>query len=455
MTDRENITHDFELKAGWQYYWTDAVIGDFEKIYFRNDTIEAEITVNEYDHWFPSKHDVEIKILEDDLEVKNGGLKIDYSINSAEIKNAAAYDSWLDSQKKLLDEIGSTLIILDTKKAVEDACVRFANDKTDGGIVYVAFSDNTAVFSDGWIPDGNWNPTERYWYILAMDADGAAVATEYYEDYFSGRMFVTIAKHIGKINGLNAVLGVDLAIPNEFFTNAEKYAAAGESSGNTHNRESSRKNENTARMVFPVEYYRNEIEKYQSDFYGFENTSMKITDLMNISAIAAADNVIPDLLTFLVCWNNQKGQIFYLYTFDENQKITGSFFCGQIALLLHHKQALMEKIGGTILGNEAISMGDFNHDGINEIALFSQNQNVGYVFCVYGFNTPANIFEELCAVPVFINFESIFPPAEYTGNGFTILEIIDDEYLELAWNTYVWDPDTKKYKTVNQQNTDQ
>jgi hypothetical protein len=48
-------------------------------------------------------------------------------------------------------------------------------------------------------------------------------------------------------------------------------------------------------------------------------------------------------------------------------------------------------------------------------------------------------------VPVFINFENSFTPVEYIENGFRVLEILDSEYLELAWNEYMWDMNIKKY----------
>jgi hypothetical protein len=51
-------------------------------------------------------------------------------------------------------------------------------------------------------------------------------------------------------------------------------------------------------MIYPIEYYKNEITKYESNYYGFENTSMKITDLMNISSITKIDNIIPGQITF-------------------------------------------------------------------------------------------------------------------------------------------------------------
>jgi len=37
-------------------------------------------------------------------------------------------------------------------------------------------------------------------------------------------------------------------------------------------------------MLHPIEYYKNEITKYQDNYYGFMNISMEITQYMNISS---------------------------------------------------------------------------------------------------------------------------------------------------------------------------
>jgi hypothetical protein len=53
--------------------------------------------------------------------------------------------------------------------------------------------------------------------------------------------------------------------------------------------------------------------------------------------------------------------------------------------------------------------------------------------------------EILCLVPVFINYDNPFPSVEYIGNGFKILETIEEDYLELSWNNYIWNTEIEKY----------
>ena len=197
-------------------------------------------------------------------------------------------------------------------------------------------------------------------------------------------------------------------------------------------------------IIHPIEYYENEIIKYEDNYYGFKDMSMEITQMMNISQIIEVDNFVPNLLVFLVSWFNAKGYIFYLYTFNDNQKIVAHYYCGDMVPFENHK-ILMKKIGGKKFEYGNISIGDFNNDEVNEIVLYSCYKNIGYVFCVYGFDIVENKLEELLLVHVFINFENPFPSVEYIENGFKILEIVDEEYFELAWNNYLWDNAKRKY----------
>ena len=105
----------------------------------------------------------------------------------------------------------------------------------------------------------------------------------------------------------------------------------------------------------------------------------------------------------------------------------------------------MEKLTGKMIENDTIAVGDYNNDGINEIVLYTFYKSIGNVFCVYGFNISENKLEELCLVPVFINYDNPFPSVEYIGNGFRILEVFDEEFMELGWSEYIWEKDKMKY----------
>jgi hypothetical protein len=210
--------------------------------------------------------------------------------------------------------------------------------------------------------------------------------------------------------------------------------------------EFAQRNINKVEMIHPIEYYKKALETYQEDFYQMKYSSMKITDMMNISSIRKVEDVVPSSLTFFVCWINQKGSVYYFYSFDANQQIDEAYFCGQTGFLIPEKHILMQKLNGNIIENEVVTIGDFNHDGINEIALYTQYQNIGDAFIVHGFNPIEKRMEELCLVPIFINLENMFPSVESSENGFKILEVVDNELLELAWNNYVWNDSSMRYE---------
>jgi len=201
---------------------------------------------------------------------------------------------------------------------------------------------------------------------------------------------------------------------------------------------------NKVEMIYPIEYYRNEIIKYQDNYYGFKDVSMEITDIMSIFSITEVNNIIPNSLTFLVIWLNPKGYVYYLYAFNDEQKIAGNYYCGQFVIFKNYK-LLMNKLSGVILENGSISIGDFNNNGVNEILLYTYYPHIGNVFCVYEYNFIEKTLEEVCLVPVLINTENPFPSVEYIGNGFRILEVLDDELMEYAWNTYMWDDEQNRY----------
>jgi hypothetical protein len=193
---------------------------------------------------------------------------------------------------------------------------------------------------------------------------------------------------------------------------------------------------NQPEMIYDIEYYKTEIIKYRNFFY----------ERQKIGAIEKIDNVIPDLLCFLVCWDdNLKGYIYELYTFTENQEIINKYMVGYGPMIRSYRNILMENLPGNKIEHELISFGDFNNDGNNEILSYSFYVNKGYVFTIFGYDIAEKDFVHTCLVPVFINFENPFPSVEYTADGFKILEVVDEETMDLQWNNYKWDENIRKY----------
>jgi hypothetical protein len=193
---------------------------------------------------------------------------------------------------------------------------------------------------------------------------------------------------------------------------------------------------NQPEMIYDIEYYKTEIIKYRNFF----------DERQKMAAIEKIDNIIPDLLCFLVCWDdNLKGYIYELYTFTENQEIINKYMVGYGPMIRSYRNILMENLPGSKIEHELISFGDFNNDGNNEILSYSFYVNKGYVFTIFGYDIARKNFVHTCLVPVFINFENPFPSVEYTAGGFKILEVVDEETMDLQWNNYKWDEDIRKY----------
>ena len=146
----------------------------------------------------------------------------------------------------------------------------------------------------------------------------------------------------------------------------------------------------------------------------------------------------------MVCWLNQKGYVYWLYAFNDKQKIIQHYYIGDFVSFKNYKM-IMNKLSGNILEYGTISINDFNNDGGNELAVYTFYKNIGNVFCVYGYNDTENELQEQCLVPVFINYDEPFPSVEYLGNGFKILEIVDEDPMELKWTKYEWKEEMWKY----------
>jgi len=190
-------------------------------------------------------------------------------------------------------------------------------------------------------------------------------------------------------------------------------------------------------MIYDIDYYKSKIIEYRNFF----------DDRQKISYIIKIEKIIPGSLCFLVCWDdNLKGFIYELYAFKKDQSVGSKYLVGYGPKLNNYRNALMEKIPGINIEEELLSFGDFNNDGLMEIASYSLYPNIGYVFTLFGFSFLENDLVNICQAPVFINFDRQFPPVEYTERGFKILEVMDDAPLELAWNNYIWDAGKGKYE---------
>ena len=211
-------------------------------------------------------------------------------------------------------------------------------------------------------------------------------------------------------------------------------------------------NQNKPEMIYPIEYYKNKILDFQKI----------VAERRRINTIEKIDDIIPGLLCFLVGYDDfnvgrgegfdilsnapPRGNFFGLYTFDKNQNIVNEYQVGYRNYLDNIRNTLLEKIPGNKPEYGLIAYGDFNNDGLNLIAsIYLHPPQYEYVFSIFGYDAVENDFVQILLVPIYIHFEQPYPPVEFFENGFKIIEIIDKEYMDLAWNNYIWDKNIGKY----------
>jgi len=223
-------------------------------------------------------------------------------------------------------------------------------------------------------------------------------------------------------------------------------------SGKNYVEEFNRLNQNKPEKIFSDEYYVNKIIEFQK----LLPENRKMNTLMEIY------DIIPGFLSFLVGWNDfnvgrgddfdiilessPRGIFFWLYTFEKNQKIVNEYLVGYKNYLDSIRNVLLDELSGIKPEYGLISYGDFNGDRIIEIlSIYLHPPKYEYVFSIFGYSVKEKDFIQTLLVPIFINFERPFSPIKYIENGFTVLEVLEYEPLELVWNNYIWDTNLEKY----------
>jgi hypothetical protein len=186
---------------------------------------------------------------------------------------------------------------------------------------------------------------------------------------------------------------------------------------------------------FSIDYYKNIIMQH--------NSSRGYIELLDIMKL---EYFIPGYLNFIVYWRTGEGYVYKLYTFTliDNQQTIAKIYNLNNGWPSPYRKILTEKIPGERFGDYLI-INDINNDKVNEIITFSFG-SFGNLFTIYGFDVMTNNIEKYCEIEYFFNYDEPFPPIEFENNWIRILEIIDRESYDLAWNEYSWNELEKKYK---------
>ncbi|MDR1913188.1 MAG: methyl-accepting chemotaxis protein [Clostridiales bacterium] len=110
-------------------------------------------------------------------------------------KEVEVINGWLSDQNSIMTAIandiafrekGSTDLLMDLKRNAASFPVYFE--------FYVGYSDGSSTFASEWIPDSDWDPRKRGWYLDAMANEGNVVFSEPYIDSQTGKLCLTISK---------------------------------------------------------------------------------------------------------------------------------------------------------------------------------------------------------------------------------------------------------------------
>lgn len=120
-------------------------------------------------------------------------------------------DKWIAVQKASLDEVIEGMLVANNFE-YEYGCnyLKQANERNPGNIYFISFEDKYYLEASGFKPD--YDPTQRGWYIGAMETDKEFYISEPYVDALTGGMVVTISKDFKTREGKEGVIGTDIQI---------------------------------------------------------------------------------------------------------------------------------------------------------------------------------------------------------------------------------------------------
>lgn len=155
-------------------------------------------------------------------------------------KHAAEIQGWFDIQVRVLEELNNDIIYRnDFDKENLIKYFKYKDQRNpDIEEYYLAFPDNVFVRGVGfWYPKGNYEATEREWYIKAKESNKVEISSPYV-DTNHGRLIVTLSKAIRVDDEIVGVLCSDISIDhivniiNESRPSAEGYGFLADDKGN-------------------------------------------------------------------------------------------------------------------------------------------------------------------------------------------------------------------------------
>ncbi|MGN9165169.1 methyl-accepting chemotaxis protein [Tissierellaceae bacterium HCP3S3_D8] len=144
------------------------------------------------------------------ISIKRLETEVDDRIQYETISIAKDIDAWVGSEKKALSEIIEGMIVADNFE-YEYGCnyMKEANKRNGENVYYISFTDGLYLDADNFQPD--YDPTQRNWYIGAMETENFYI-TEPYVDAKTQGMIFSISKAFKTVSGREGVICVDIQI---------------------------------------------------------------------------------------------------------------------------------------------------------------------------------------------------------------------------------------------------
>lgn len=128
-------------------------------------------------------------------------------------KYSEMINGWLDSQGKIVNEVGDSIENMDT---LDDGKIKAYFKKklqsnSYASEIYIAFANRKMLVGSEWVPPADVDFTQRVWYKNAVKKNGLIYSTPYV-DAKTKQMMICIARPITKDGELIGVLGCDIKI---------------------------------------------------------------------------------------------------------------------------------------------------------------------------------------------------------------------------------------------------
>lgn len=128
-------------------------------------------------------------------------------------KYAEIINGWIGVQGKIVDEICDNIEQMDISD--DKSLLNYLTEKTKSNpyslAVYMGFKNKKYLDGSGWVPNGDFNCTQRIWYKNAVKKGGLAYS-EPYIDAETKKMVISISKPIIKYNEVIAVVSSDIKL---------------------------------------------------------------------------------------------------------------------------------------------------------------------------------------------------------------------------------------------------